>query len=97
MEADIATAGTRAPQAAAIPEVDRRRHIAEAAQVPRRKGELAAWQGKLVRSYIESHLSSSIRTTALATLVQLTISHFSRLFRHTFVAPRVAVFERCHG
>ncbi len=95
IEADSPTAGTRAPQASAIPDVDLRRQIAEAARVPRRKGELTAWQGKLVRSHIESHLSSSIRTTTLASLVHLSTSHFSRSFRHTFgETPREYIRRR---
>jgi AraC-like DNA-binding protein len=95
MEADIATTSTRAPRAAAIPEVDFRRQIAEAVRAPRRKGELTAWQGTLVRSYIDSHLSSSISTTTLATLVQLSSGHFSRSFRYTFgETPREYIMRR---
>jgi AraC-like DNA-binding protein len=48
------------------------------------QGGLALWQAKLLRSYIEDKLDSSIRATDLAGVVQLSTSHFFRAFRKTF-------------
>jgi len=48
------------------------------------RGGLPAWQAKRIRSYIENKLDSSIRTSDLAGVVQLSTSHFFRAFRNTF-------------
>jgi AraC family transcriptional regulator len=59
------------------------------------RGGLAPWQAKLIRSYIEDKLSSSIRTTDLAGVVQLSTSHFFRAFRQTFgESPLAYVMQR---
>jgi transcriptional regulator GlxA family with amidase domain len=56
---------------------------------------LALWQAKLVRSYIEDKLDSSIRTTDLTGVVRLSTSHFFRAFRQTFgESPRAYIMQQ---
>jgi AraC family transcriptional regulator len=55
-----------------------------AAGQSRLRGGLAPWQARCIRSYIEDKLSSTIRTTHLAGVAQLSTSHFCRAFRQTF-------------
>jgi AraC family transcriptional regulator len=62
----------------------------DAAEHSYRQGGLAAWQSKLVCSYIEENLNSSIRATDLARFVQLSTGHFFRAFRKTFGETPVA-------
>lgn len=50
----------------------------------RRRGGLAPWQAKRLRTYIADHLASRIRAPDLAAMVQLSTSHFFRAFRETF-------------
>jgi AraC family transcriptional regulator len=47
-------------------------------------GGLATWHARRVTAYVDERLGSRIRTTELASLVSLSISHFSRTFRKTF-------------
>ncbi len=47
-------------------------------------GGLAPWQGRRTKTYIETNLSSKIRSKELAKLVGLSLSHFSRAFKDTF-------------
>jgi AraC family transcriptional regulator len=54
------------------------------------QGGLAPWQAKRIRAYIEDQLDSSIRTTDLADVVQLSASHFFRAFRKTFGEPPIS-------
>ena len=59
------------------------------------QGGLAPWQAKCIRSYVEDKLGSSIRTTDLAGVVQLSTSHFCRAFRQTFgETPFAYIMER---
>ena len=59
------------------------------------QGGLAPWQAKYLRSYVEDKLGSSIRTTDLAAVVQLSTSHFCRAFRQTFgETPFAYIMER---
>ena len=59
------------------------------------QGGLAPWQAKLIRSYIDDRLDSSIRVTDLAGVVQLSTSHFFRVFRQTFgESPLAYVMQR---
>jgi len=59
------------------------------------QGGLAPWQAKRIRSYVEDKLGSSIRTTDLAGVVQLSTSHFCRAFRQTFgETPFAYIMER---
>ena len=58
-------------------------------------GGLAPWQAKCIRSYIEDKLGTSIRTTDLAGVAQLSTSYFCRTFRQTFgESPLAYVMER---
>ncbi len=50
---------------------------------PKATGGLARWQVARVDGFIEQHLDQCIRTTDLASLVSLSPSHFSRLFKQT--------------
>ena len=51
------------------------------------RGGLAAWQQRLVGSYIEEHLSEPIPLATLASLVRLSPYHFSRAFKQSFGVP----------
>jgi AraC family transcriptional regulator len=51
------------------------------------RGGLAAWQQRLVGSYIEDHLSEHIPLATLASLVRLSPYHFSRAFKQSFGVP----------
>jgi len=55
-------------------------------EVPTRGG-LAAWQRRVVASYIEEHLCEQISLAALARLVRLSPYHFSRAFKQSFGMP----------
>jgi AraC family transcriptional regulator len=56
---------------------------------------LALWQAKLLRSYIEDKLGSTIRTTDLTGVARLSTSHFFRAFRQTFgESPRAYIMQR---
>ena len=48
------------------------------------RGSLATWQKRRIASYIDAHLTDTIRVTDLAELLNLSESHFSRAFRCTF-------------
>jgi AraC family transcriptional regulator len=48
------------------------------------RGGLAPWQARRVASYVTDNLGSRIRTTDLATVAQLSASHFTRAFKETF-------------
>ena len=47
-------------------------------------GGLAPWQARRTKTYIETNLSSKIRSKELAKLVSLSLSHFSHAFKDTF-------------
>jgi AraC family transcriptional regulator len=51
------------------------------------RGGLAAWQQKLVATYIEDHLSESISLASLARLARLSPYHFCRAFKQSFGMP----------
>ena len=48
------------------------------------RGGLAAWQKRRLTAYIDAHLTGRIRIEELAQLLNLSESHFSRVFRCTF-------------
>jgi AraC-like DNA-binding protein len=50
------------------------------------RGGLAAWQKRRLTTYIDLHLTDTIRIEELAELVNLSESHFSRAFRCSFGA-----------
>lgn len=47
------------------------------------KGGLARWQVSRVNEFINEHLDHCIRTTELAALLSLSVSHFSHAFKQT--------------
>lgn len=47
------------------------------------KGGLARWQISRVNEFINEHLDQCIRTTELASLLGLSVSHFSHAFKQT--------------
>jgi AraC family transcriptional regulator len=51
---------------------------------------LARWQARRVLNHIDSNLASKLTVTALADLVALSNSHFSRAFRHALGFPPMA-------
>jgi AraC family transcriptional regulator len=55
-------------------------------EVPTRGG-LAAWQQRVITTYIEEHLAEQISLTTLAGLVSLSPYHFCRAFRQSFGTP----------
>jgi AraC family transcriptional regulator len=51
------------------------------------RGGLPVWQQKRVAEYIEEHLAEEISLAALAELVDLSLYHFARVFKHSFGVP----------
>jgi AraC-like DNA-binding protein len=51
------------------------------------RGGIAAWQQRVVTSYIEEHLAESISLATLAKLVNLSTYHFCRAFKQSFGIP----------
>jgi AraC family transcriptional regulator len=51
------------------------------------KGGLAAWQQRVVASYIEEHLAEQVPLATLAQLARLSPYHFSRAFKQSFGVP----------
>ncbi|SDV08775.1 AraC family transcriptional regulator [Pseudomonas mucidolens] len=49
----------------------------------RNRGGLARWQISRVDEYINEHVDHCIRTTELASLLSLSVSHFSHAFKQT--------------
>lgn len=58
----------------------------------RNRGGLARWQITRIDEFIKDHLDHPIRTTELAALLGLSVSHFSHAFKHTTgITPLVYV------
>ena len=55
-------------------------------EVPMRGG-LAAWQQRVITTYVEEHLAEQISLATLAGLVSLSPYHFCRAFRQSFGTP----------
>jgi AraC family transcriptional regulator len=51
------------------------------------RGGLAPWQKRRIHCYIERRLEERIFIKELATLVSLSVSHFSRAFKESFGEP----------
>lgn len=54
---------------------------------PAVRGGLAAWQQRIVATYIEQHFAERISLAALAQLVRLSPHHFCRSFKRSFGKP----------
>ena len=63
-------------------------------QSARRVGALPLWQLKRVIEFIEANLPQSVRTGDLAAVVNLSTSHFSRLFRQATGESPLAYLRR---
>ncbi|WP_312518956.1 AraC family transcriptional regulator [Massilia sp.] len=62
---------------------------------PLRPGGLPGWQIRQVTAYIDANLDATLRTASLAATVGLSVSHFTRAFKHSVgVPPRVFVIRR---
>ena len=58
-------------------------------------GGLPGWQVKRVTDYIDANLGATLRTASLAATIGLSVSHFTRAFKHSVgVPPRVYVIRR---
>ena len=51
------------------------------------RGGLAAWQQRIVTSYIEEHLAEAVPLAKLAQLAGLSTYHFCRAFKQSFGVP----------
>lgn len=51
------------------------------------RGGLAVWQQRIVRNYIDEHLSESVSLAVLAKLVNLSTYYFCRAFKQSFGVP----------
>jgi AraC family transcriptional regulator len=49
-----------------------------------RRGGLLGWQARRLKAHVEATLPSRIYVKDLAALLNLSVSHFSRLFKRTF-------------
>jgi AraC family transcriptional regulator len=84
LDTDLHAAKIYIGRAAALLGLDLGKASAPAPARCRRRGGLAPWQAKRLRAYIADHLTSNVRATDLAAMVQLSTSHFFRAFRETF-------------
>lgn len=58
-------------------------------------GGLPRWQVRRVTEYIDANLGATLRTASLAATLGLSVSHFTRAFKHSVgVPPRVYVIRR---
>ena len=62
-------------------------------KVPRRGG-LAPWQSRRVTVYVREHIGMRLKTSDLAKLVQLSITHFHRAFKVSFQETPAAYIMR---
>lgn len=70
-------------QAASILRLELQRHAAES-KPESGPGELAAWQVRRLRAYIDGHLSETIHVKDLSGVVRRSTAHFCRAFKRTF-------------
>jgi AraC family transcriptional regulator len=83
LERDRVAAGVSISQAASILRSELQRHAA-ASKVDSGPGELAAWQVRRLRAYIDSHLSETIHVKDLSGVARRSTAHFCRAFKRTF-------------
>lgn len=58
-------------------------------------GGLPRWQVRRVTDYIDANLGATLRTASLAATIGLSVSHFTRAFKHSVgVPPRMYVIRR---
>jgi transcriptional regulator GlxA family with amidase domain len=58
-------------------------------------GGLPRWQVRRVTDYIDANLGATLRTASLAATLGLSVSHFTRAFKHSVgVPPRLYVIRR---
>jgi len=58
-------------------------------------GGLPRWQVRRVTDYIDANLGATLRTSSLAATLGLSVSHFTRAFKHSVgVPPRMYVIRR---
>ena len=68
---------------------------AERRTAPPYLGGLPRWQVRRVTDYIDANLGATLRTASLAATLGLSVSHFTRAFKHSVgVPPRVYVIRR---
>ncbi|MGA0599994.1 helix-turn-helix domain-containing protein [Caulobacter sp. KR2-114] len=59
------------------------------------KGGLAPWQIRKVTAHVDSHLDDAVGVPELAALARLSVSQFSRAFKHSFgLSPHAYVMGR---
>jgi AraC family transcriptional regulator len=89
LESDRNTARACIARAAAL----LRNTARDAGRIPQMKnpcGDLATWQQHRLLIYIDAHLGRGMKARELAALVDLSVGHFSRMFRKTFDDPPMA-------
>jgi AraC family transcriptional regulator len=84
LDTDLHAAKMCIGRAAALLELDLVKVSPPATARSRGRGGLAPWQAERLRAYIARNLASNIRAAELAAIVQLSLSHFFRVFRETF-------------
>jgi AraC family transcriptional regulator len=83
LERDRAAAGASINQAASILRSELQRH-GTASKLNSGPGELAGWQVRRIRAYIDSHLSETIHVKDLSSVARRSTAHFCRAFKRTF-------------
>ena len=83
LERDRTAAGASINQATSILRSELQRH-AGAAKLHCGPGELAGWQVRRIREYIDSHLSETIHVKDLSGVARRSTAHFCRAFKRTF-------------
>lgn len=81
--------------APSIPITHPRRPVAGRQAAQSGHGGLPRWQVRRVTDYIDANLGATLRTASLAATLGLSVSHFTRAFKHSVgVPPRMYVIRR---
>lgn len=83
LDRDRSAASASISQAASILRAELRRH-AMGSVINSGPGELAGWQVRRLRAYIDSHLSETIHVKDLSGVARRSTAHFCRAFKRTF-------------
>jgi AraC-like DNA-binding protein len=83
LERDRPAAGACISQATSILRSELQRH-ATVSKLSSGPGELAGWQVRRIRAYIDSHLSETIHVKDLSSVARRSTAHFCRAFKRTF-------------